>query len=112
MSQSIFITGIGTNVGKTIVAAIIAEALQADYWKPIQAGYEDGTDALEIKNLITNTISVIHPEVYKLSLATSPHIAAREDNVKIDVDMIKKKYEQLVTGNRQPETRNSMVIEG
>jgi len=111
--QPIFITGIGTDVGKTIVAAIIAEALQADYCKPVQAGYENGTDALQVKNLVTNTISVVYPEVYKLSLAASPHIAAEKDNVKIDLDVIKKKYEQLATGNRQSQSRNyRLVIEG
>src|SRR5438094_947773 len=101
MSPLIFITGIGTDVGKTIAAAVIAEALQADYWKPVQAGFENGTDTLQVKDLITNTTSVVHPEVYKLSLPTSPHIAARKDNVKIDLDVIVKKYEQLVIGNRQ-----------
>lgn len=112
-SQPIFITGIGTDVGKTIVAAIIAEALQVDYWKPVQAGYENGTDALQVKNLITNTRSVIHPEVYKLSLAASPHIAARKENAKIDLDVIAKKYEQLATRNGQQETRNhKLIIEG
>jgi len=111
--QPIFITGIGTDVGKTIVAAIIAEALHADYWKPVQAGYENGTDALQVKNLVTNTISVVYPEVYKLSLAASPHIAAEKDNVKIDLDVIKKKYEQLATGNRKSQSRNyRLVIEG
>src|SRR3954453_14463363 len=113
MSQPIFITGIGTDVGKTIVAAIITEALHADYWKPVQAGNENGTDALEVKDLIRNTRSVIHPEVYRLSLAASPHIAARGDKVKIDLSVIAKKYEQLVTGNLQPETRNyKPIIEG
>ncbi|HEY6979020.1 MAG TPA: dethiobiotin synthase [Chitinophagaceae bacterium] len=118
--QPIFITGIGTDAGKTITAAIIVEALEADYWKPVQAGYENGTDALQVKNLITNTRSVIHPEAYKLSLAASPHIAARKDNVKIDLDLIVKKYEQLATParhtggrNGKPETRNyKLIIEG
>jgi dethiobiotin synthetase len=112
MSQPIFITGIGTDVGKTIVAAIITEALQADYWKPVQAGYENGTDVLQVKNLITNTRSVIHPEVYKLSLAASPHIAARMDNVKIDLAVIVKKYEQLATENSQQKNGNPLIIEG
>ena len=113
MPQPIFITGIGTDVGKTIVAAIVAEALQADYWKPVQAGYENGTDALEAKNLITNTRSVIHQKLYKLSLAASPHIAARKDNVKIDLGAIAKKCEQLSTENWQLETgKNLLVIEG
>ena len=52
--RKIFITGIGTGVGKTIVSAIVTEALQADYWKPIQAGFEEGTDALLVKKLISN----------------------------------------------------------
>jgi dethiobiotin synthetase len=120
LSPPIFITGIGTNVGKTVVAAIISEALQADYWKPVQAGYENGTDALQVKYLVSNPTSVIHPELYKLSLAASPHIAARKDNLKIDLDVIKKKYEQLITGNRQSETTNyklqttnyNLIIEG
>ena len=112
MSQPIFITGIGTGIGKTIVAAIVAEALQAHYWKPVQAGYENGTDTLHVKNLITNTTSVIHPELYKLSLAASPHIAARTDNIKIDLDAIAKKYEQLETENRQLATGNLLIIEG
>jgi dethiobiotin synthetase len=111
--QPIFITGIGTGVGKTIVAAIISEALHADYWKPIQAGYENGTDVLHVKNLITNTKSVIHPEVYKLSLAASPHIAARKDSVKIDLDVITKEHKELVTRNWQPGTGNyNLIIEG
>ena len=39
-----FVTGIGTGVGKTIVSAILTEALAADYWKPVQCGIADGTD--------------------------------------------------------------------
>ena len=40
-----FISGIGTGIGKTVVAAVLTEALQADYWKPVQAGDEPGTDS-------------------------------------------------------------------
>jgi len=120
MFPPIFITGIGTGVGKTIVAAIITEALQTDYWKPVQAGTEDGTDALQVKDFITNTASVIHSEVYNLSLAASPHIAAQKDNVKIDLDVIVNKYEQLVIGNSQsamgsrqlPTANRQLIMEG
>ena len=84
----IFITGIGTGIGKTIVSAILTEALQADYWKPIQAGFEDGTDTSEIKSLITNEFSIIHPEVYRLKMPASPHIAAREEGIEIDINKI------------------------
>lgn len=100
----LFITGIGTGIGKTLVAAIVSEALQADYWKPVQAGYEDGTDALEVKHLISNPVSVIHEEVYKLKLPASPHISAREENVTISLDKIV---------SHQPSTANKhLIIEG
>jgi len=102
----IFITGIGTGIGKTIVAAIVAEALQADYWKPVQAGFGDGTDALLIKQLISNTNSTIHPEIYKLKLAASPHIASREENLKINLYEINEQYQKLKTQNPK------LVIEG
>ena len=97
--QPVFITGIGTGIGKTIIAAIVAETLQADYWKPVQAGFADGTDALCVKDLISNTETIIYPEVYKLKLAASPHIAAREENTEINLEEILNYYQQIV--NRQ-----------
>jgi dethiobiotin synthetase len=102
----IFITGIGTGIGKTIVSAIVTEALQANYWKPVQAGFNEGTDALHVKNLISNSITKIHPEVYKLKLAASPHIAAREEGIKINLHTIYTSFCQLSTANYQ------LVIEG
>ena len=84
----IFITGIGTGIGKTVVSAIVTEALQADYWKPIQAGFEEGTDSELVKSLISNTKTTIHPEVYKLKMPASPHIAARKEGVEISLKRI------------------------
>ena len=108
--QPILITGIGTGIGKTIVAAIVAEALQADYWKPVQAGFDDGTDALLVGNLISNDKTIIHPEVYKLKLPASPHIAAREENIKIDLGKIVNQFEQI---NLQSEiAKRQLIIEG
>lgn len=86
----IFITGIGTGIGKTVVSAIVTEALQADYWKPIQAGFEEGTDSELVKSLISNTKTTIHPEVYKLKMPASPHIAARKEGVEISLKRIVK----------------------
>jgi len=103
----IIITGIGTGVGKTLVSAIIAEALQADYWKPVQAGYENGTDSEWIKKVISNTKSKIHPETYKLKLAASPHIAAREEGVRIDLNLIERDFERI--RNKKLEIRNQKV---
>lgn len=103
MRKPIFVTGIGTGVGKTVAAAIITEALGADYWKPIQSGYEEGTDCHTVQSLISNTQTQLHPEVYKLSLPASPHIAAREESVAIDLSTIV---------NNIPKTSNHLVIEG
>ncbi|MCC7332690.1 MAG: AAA family ATPase, partial [Flavobacteriales bacterium] len=57
--MKLFVTGIGTNVGKTLVSAILTEALQADYWKPIQSGTIEGQDALTVERLISNPKSKI-----------------------------------------------------
>jgi dethiobiotin synthetase len=99
--QKIFVTGISTEVGKTIASAIITEALQADYWKPIQAGDLDNTDSHKVASLISNTKTVIHPSTYELKTAMSPHAAAEIDGVRIDRFHIK-----------EPETENHLVIEG
>lgn len=86
--MNIFVTGIGTGVGKTLVSAILTRALEADYWKPVQAGFEDGTDSEYVQVAIDGTGSVIHPEVYKLRLPASPHIAARQAGVDISIEKI------------------------
>ena len=110
MTPPIFITGIGTGIGKTIAAAIVAEALQADYWKPVQAGYEDGTDSQFISQFLSNSSSVVHPELYKLKMAVSPHIAAREENITINLSDIKNR---LIALHADPRVKkNGIVIEG
>jgi len=110
LTSPIFITGIGTGIGKTIAAAIVTEALQADYWKPIQAGYEDGTDSNFIRQSLSNASSVVYPELYKLKMAVSPHIAAREENTTINLSDIKNR---LAAINTDPQfKRNGIVIEG
>lgn len=96
-----FITGIDTNVGKTIISAILTEKLQADYWKPIQSGDLENTDSNKIKNLISNTKSLIFPESYRLKTPASPHYAAKLDNTTIDLNKIEL-----------PKTNNHLIIEG
>lgn len=104
--KPIFITGIGTGVGKTLAAAIVTEALNADYWKPIQAGFEDGTDTITIKDLISNKKSFVHPELYRLQTPASPHIAARMDGVEISMDKIKQTAVSILTPSK------NLIIEG
>jgi len=107
MLQPIFITGTGTDVGKTVVSAIIAEALHADYWKPVQAGYDSGTDSEWISGVLVNHVSNIYPEAYKLKLAASPHIAAREEGVRISLDEIAEKYNEI--SNQHAAYRNEEI---
>ena len=99
--MKLFITGIGTDVGKTIASAIITEALHADYWKPIQAGDLDKSDSHKITNYISNSKSIIHPNSYALNTPASPHYAASLDQIVIDIKKIK-----------EPKTQNHLVIEG
>ncbi len=101
--KPVFITGTGTDVGKTLVAAIVTEALQADYWKPVQAGYEEGTDSLWIEKMISNKKTIIHPELYKLKLPASPHLSAKAEHKKIILENI---IDHL------PKTKNRLIIEG
>lgn len=99
--MKLFITGIGTDVGKTIASAIITEALEADYWKPIQAGDVETSDSHKIKQYISNTKTQLFPNSYLLNTPASPHLAAELDGVVIDL----KKIEE-------PITQNHLVIEG
>lgn len=108
MNTPIFITGIGTDIGKTLVAAIVAEALEADYWKPVQAGFADGTDAERVASLITNTQSVIHPESYKLTMPASPHIAARAEGIDIEIVKLFQSAQEI----QEKTVGKSLLIEG
>jgi dethiobiotin synthetase len=99
--MKLFITGISTDVGKTIASAIIVEALEADYWKPIQAGDLENSDSHKIKLYLSNKKTVIHPNSYALNTPASPHYAAEVDGITIDLKQIK-----------EPKTQNYLVIEG
>jgi dethiobiotin synthetase len=99
--KRIFVTGIGTDVGKTVAAAILCEALQADYWKPVQTGSYFSTDSDKIKKFITNTRTRIHPESYVLRQYMSPHAAAELEGKHITLDSI-----------NVPQTENTLIIEG
>ena len=86
--MKLFITGIGTDVGKTIASSIIVEALEADYWKPIQAGDIDNSDSHKIQRYISNDKTVIHNNSYKLNTPASPHYSAKVDGTKIELAKI------------------------
>ncbi|WP_017731757.1 dethiobiotin synthase [Nafulsella turpanensis] len=95
-----FVTAIGTDSGKTLVSAILAEALQADYWKPVQAGLPADSDT--VRELLTNSRTRILPEAVRLKMPASPHAAAAAEGRALKLSDI-----QLPEGARSP-----LVIEG
>jgi dethiobiotin synthetase len=99
--KDIFVTGIGTDIGKTVVSAILTEALQADYWKPVQSGSAELTDSRRVQSLVSNSRSAFHPETYLLQAPLSPHAAAALENKKIDLAAFQR-----------PHTQNRLVVEG
>ena len=99
--MKLFITGISTDVGKTIASLIVVEALESDYWKPIQAGDLDNSDSHKIESYISNNKTIIHKNSYLLNTPASPHLAAKLDAIAIDLNKI-----------TEPSTKNHLVIEG
>ena len=85
-----FVTGISTDVGKTIASAILVEALKADYFKPVQAGDLENSDTHKVQRLVSNKNSVFHPNSYALKTPMSPHGAAEIDGLHINVKQIKR----------------------
>lgn len=98
--KAIAIAGIHTGIGKTVASAVIAEALGADYWKPVQAGELENSDTLIVSRLISNGLSRVHMEAARLTQPLSPHAAAKIDSVLID-------YKNFSF----PETDNTLIIE-
>lgn len=94
------IAGIDTEIGKTVISAIVTEALQADYWKPVQSGELEHTDTDKVRALVSNSISAFHPEGYRLHTPMSPHAAAAIDGVTIEAEKL-----------ALPPTDNNLVVE-
>jgi dethiobiotin synthetase len=96
-----FVTGIGTEIGKTVVSAILTEYLQADYWKPVQSGDLDWTDMMKVQSLISNPRTVFHPERHLFKEPLSPHASAALEGVHI-----------ALSDFTLPQTSNTLVVEG
>jgi len=100
-AKPLFVTGIGTGIGKTVVSAILVEKLHADYWKPVQSGDLDNSDTQKVQSLVANKTSVFHPEAYRLTQPYSPHKSAALDGININENYI-----------ILPKTNNRLIIEG
>ncbi|PCH65842.1 MAG: ATP-dependent dethiobiotin synthetase BioD, partial [Rhodobacteraceae bacterium] len=84
--MNIIVAGIGTDVGKTVISAVLCQALKAQYWKPVQAGDLDNTDSDTLRNLVSHKKFHIHPETHRLTKPMSPHAAALIDGVEINAN--------------------------
>ncbi|KMQ68522.1 ATP-dependent dethiobiotin synthetase BioD [Chryseobacterium sp. FH2] len=96
----LFVTGIGTEVGKTVCSAVLTKYFNADYWKPIQSGDLHCSDSMKINEWVGEKV-ICYPETYRLKLAASPHHSALEEDILIDLNEF-----------RFPETQNNLIIEG
>ena len=92
MKNSEVIVGVGTDVGKTIVAAIRTKLTNFTYWKPIQAGTQPQTDTERIVQLLEGDLKV-KPEKFKLTTPVSPHLAAE-----IDLALNDAAFEHVIEG--------------
>jgi dethiobiotin synthetase len=94
------VAGIHTGIGKTMASTLLVEALHFDYWKPVQAGDLHASDSHFVQNHISNPVTTIHPEAYRLKKAVSPHAAAASEGIKIKIEHCSL-----------PSTTNGMIIE-
>lgn len=100
LQKKLFVTGIGTEIGKTVCSAILTKYFKADYWKPIQSGDLHFSDSMKIKEWAGENVA-IYPERYRLQLAASPHQSAAEEEILINSNDFKL-----------PETQNNLIVEG
>ena len=98
---AIVVTATGTDIGKTVFAAALTAALDGCYWKPVQAGLDDGSDLERVGRLSRLPAERLLPEAYRLTTPCSPHRAAEIDGVTIDVDALEP-----------PRCDRPLVIEG
>jgi len=85
---AIVVTATGTDIGKTVFAAALTAALDGCYWKPVQAGLDEGSDLERVGRLSGLPAERLLPEAYRLTTPCSPHRAAEIDGVKIDIDAL------------------------
>ncbi|HEY8248624.1 MAG TPA: dethiobiotin synthase [Hyphomicrobium sp.] len=90
MTHAILVSGTDTDVGKTVFAAALVAALDGYYWKPVQAGLAGETDTEIVQRLANLPSERVLREVYRLTTAASPHLAAERDGVEIDVEGLAK----------------------
>lgn len=106
MSKKIFITGTGTDVGKTYISALIIKKMRemgynCGYFKPVLSGVTEiyGHLIESDVNYVIQTANIeTEPEncvSYYWQEPVSPHLAAKRKNQLIDIDKIKYDFSQI-----------------
>jgi dethiobiotin synthetase len=83
--KQFFVSGTDTNVGKTIVSALLTLGLGGAYWKPIQSGLEPSTDTDDVQVITGLEASHFIPERFRLPAPLSPHASAAIANIQINL---------------------------
>lgn len=100
--RGVFVTGTDTAIGKTVAAAYLVRALDADYWKPVESGAAPrSSDRDIVRRLAELPENRCHPSAYALAAAASPHEAARREHASISLDRITR-----------PPSARPLVVEG
>jgi dethiobiotin synthetase len=86
--MQLVIAGTDTDVGKTVVSALVVQGLGAHYWKPVQSGLAEGSDTERVRNLLALPPERILPEAYRFQAPVSPHWAARMEGVRIEPEAL------------------------
>lgn len=117
MKKQFIVAGIGTEIGKTFISSVLVEALQADYWKPIQSGGLDFSDTDTVKSLVSVSNNTFFSEAYRLNEPLSPHAAAALDGITIELSKIqlpvteRNLIVELAGGLMVPLNDNDLVID-
>jgi len=80
----LIVGGTDTDVGKTVVSALLVQGLGARYWKPVQSGLAAGSDSQWVQAMLGLPPGRLVEERYRLQAPVSPHWAAEQDQVVID----------------------------
>ena len=108
LPRRLVVCGTDTNVGKTLVSAVLVQGLQASYWKPVQCGeLASGGDSGQVQALTSIRSEQILPESYKLKQAASPHQAAAAEGLSLQENQLNL---PLVQGSLVVELAGGLLV--
>ena len=109
-SLRLVIVGTDTDVGKTVVSALVVQGLGACYWKPVQSGLESGGDSGTVQRLLNLPSARLVPEAYRLQAPVSPHWAAERQGVQIEPQRLDLPSQRDWPGPLVVETAGGLLV--